>query len=153
MENRNQKMIDDLKKLVEFLEDRPTIEFSGGEQTFYVSCSVDELKDFAAQAGTTTKSHDATWFNLDKRIGSHIRIHAYTDRNAICEKIKVGEKVIPAREEKYIPGRVEPAEPERVIDVFEWKCPPSLLCGNAIVFPDPADVLQSAAESLTPKEN
>jgi hypothetical protein len=40
-----------------------------------------------------------------------------TNRNAVCEKVEVGTRVIPARE----------AEPEREVPEYKWVCPDSIL--------------------------
>lgn len=39
-------------------------------------------------------------------------------REEVCQRVKVGEKIIPAR-----PERTLPAEPEKREPVYEWECP------------------------------
>lgn len=39
------------------------------------------------------------------------------EKQKTCNRVKVGEKVIPAK-----PERLLPAEPQKVVDVYEWDC-------------------------------
>jgi hypothetical protein len=56
--------------------------------------------------------------------GTAIRINGF--KSNMCERVKVGTKVIPAKEQLVIPEHVIPATPERTEDVYEWKCSPFL---------------------------
>jgi hypothetical protein len=49
-----------------------------------------------------------------------IRMDYSGDRGEVCQRIVTGERVV---EEKYIPGRLEPAHTEEIV---EWKCNPIL---------------------------
>lgn len=64
-------------------------------------------------------------------------------RDEVCKKVEKSRKVIPAEPERTL---VIPAKEEHEEIEYGWECPDSLLRDNA-------DVLQSAVESLTPKEN
>jgi hypothetical protein len=48
--------------------------------------------------------------------GGH-RIRFLLEREAVCKKVQVGERLVPAR-----PETVLPATPEQVVPVYEWKC-------------------------------
>lgn len=81
----------------------------------------DQLAAAARWLGTCEKVVTEDWFSLVKTFGP-IALEALIERPQVCERVKIGEKVIPAQ-----PERVLPAEPERVEEVYEWQCPESIL--------------------------
>lgn len=152
MENRNAEMIKSLEELTQFLRDNPTIKFDHSF-TIYNHCGTkEELLECAPMIGACEKGANCEWYNLTKRFGSRIRGQWYINRQKICERVVVGEKIIPAKEEIRVPEQVLPAEPERRELVYEWKCPDSLLRPSEDdakqAKADDADVLQSANEAV-----
>ena len=77
--------------------------------------------------GRKDADNDGLLFFPELAAGSGLRIFGFKDR--CCERIQVGTKVIPAREETVLP-----AAPEQVIPVYEWHCAPFLET------PEPAEV-------------
>lgn len=90
-----------------------------------VYCADKERFQRAVKAigGAWSKKGGEDYFSAMKELcGEDDAIKVYTNREEVCERVKVGTKVIPAK-----PELVVPATEERVIDVFEWKCPESVL--------------------------
>lgn len=75
--------------------------------------------------GKTVKSSDGVYYSLRRNFGTAVTLDVTIQHQFLCERVKVGEKVIPAK-----PETVVPAQPERVEEVYEWKCPPSVLAGE-----------------------
>ena len=115
-----EKMVKDLRAMADFLEQK---EFTGrfGEVPVYIFCDSKEIfsKNVAAM-GSFAKSADS-WINATKRFGN-VKLEVTAERSVVCEKVKVGEKIIPATEEQIIP-----AKPERKEDIYEYKCPESFI--------------------------
>ena len=66
--------------------------------------------------GHCDKIVDETFYGLSKTFGGGVTMHWKAWRTSVCERVKVGTKVVPAE-----PARE--AQPERVEDVFEYQCP------------------------------
>lgn len=120
MDNPNAKFIVSLRDLADFLEAHPIKEVR--RQTVHVFCdSRQEFADELRKIGRAEKEYGAEWFWARKTFGP-IELQLSIERNLLCERVKTGERVIPAQ-----PERTLPAEPERVEEVYEWKCPESIL--------------------------
>jgi hypothetical protein len=138
--NNNAKLIDELREVIAFLEERPDFPSLGTCYTFYAFVrgddnlkAMDELRNAAKMMNGCKKSADAEWFNLTKEFGVNgagARIQVTRSRDKVCERVKVGEEVIPAQPERVEPEKVIPAAPERVVEKFEWRCPESLLAAK-----------------------
>lgn len=60
-----------------------------------------------------TKRYEDTDFNIDLEVpGTKSRMTFYTSRQAMCTRKFVGTEVIAAK----------PAEPEKVVDKYDWEC-------------------------------
>ena len=74
----------------------------------------------AARAfGHAEKTYTRTDFQLKKEFSGGISLTVHSEREVVCTPVVVGKETIP--------GRVEPATPERyiaerVVDKIEWKC-------------------------------
>lgn len=73
-----------------------------------------------ALGGHRTKDANGSYFTIIRSFGP-VDVHAYSDRNEVCERVVTGTKVIPAT---VIPAR---EIPERVEEIVEWKCPDGVL--------------------------
>ena len=111
----NQDLIDGLRAMADWIErsewpDKP-------HTSFNVFPGKDGFAEAVKRLGTCEKNFGETWFNAIKRFGP-LRIEICLQREQVCNRVKVGTKVIPARPEMLLA-----AEPERVEDVYEWECP------------------------------
>lgn len=119
--NEREKVVASLRELADWLESRPAVKFDTCP-TFDVYCGgAKEFPQIGREIGTADKVATDYHFSFRKMFGV-IRVDWFVDRDAICHKVKIGEKVIPAEAEKIIP-----AKPEQTVEVFEWVCPDSLL--------------------------
>lgn len=127
MSNRHQEMIDGLREFADWLESKGSDVIRDSHTTFYVFCNnKDEFaKTVKKIGGKTVKSSDGVYYSLRRNFGTAVTLDVTIQHQFLCERVKVGEKVIPAK-----PETVVPAQPERVEEVYEWKCPPSVLAGE-----------------------
>lgn len=129
--NRNQELIDDARKLLDFLEshpDLPEVYFASSTCTYCFVHEPKELAKIARTIGSFDKVSDSGHLNLRKMFGS-IKFDVAIRHDAICDKV-ITQRVVPAEPEKVIPAQVVPAKPERVIEVSEWVCPESILASD-----------------------
>jgi hypothetical protein len=84
-----------------------------------------ELSAFARAIGKVAKVYGDELVTLSKDFGSLLQLRMHANREAVCERVVVGTKVIPARSE-----RILPAEPEREEEIVEWHCTPVLEAAN-----------------------
>lgn len=117
--------ISGLRAVADFFEQNPEVEAEDYPHTFNFPGRTKEDLAVAAKAlGHAEKQVTDSHFVIHGVIGGHI-LDFYNNRDAICERIKVGEKVIPA---VTLPARAEAVIiPARIEEVYEWKCPDSLL--------------------------
>lgn len=121
-ENANAELIDGLRQLADWLEAHPIPRsYSGVDMNIFFD-DVTALVAGTRGWGRLEKKGQGDFYFLRKEFGSEVRLDANVRREVLCERVKVGERVVPAQ-----PERILPAEPEKVEDVYEWKCPDSLL--------------------------
>lgn len=96
----------------------------------------------ANAAGDVDKEVNSQLFKLVKDFGGGVKVEWVAYREAVCERVVVGTKIVPAE-----PERVVAAVPERTEEVVEWKCP-SLLKAAASVEMDTTPVLESPRQPL-----
>ena len=89
----------------------------------------------ARMLGTCDKSVTNDWFELQRNFGQ-IKLVVNIRRDSVCERVKVGERVVP---EQHLPAREAEIVPEHTENVYEWKCPEALLSGGqeSKQLPDP----------------
>lgn len=141
--NPHQQLIDDLRSLANFLEDRPTLRLSKNFD-IYTCVSPEEMKDIVRMCGTIEKKVENSTFDVVKRIGG-IKLTWFTSRENVCKRIKVGEKIVPAQEARTI--EIE-AKPETVEAIYKWECPDSLLRPDAEDNETDAVMPQAASEAI-----
>jgi hypothetical protein len=79
------------------------------------------LTDLVKRLGHAKKDYTEGFVNIDRRFGDHVRLHISAERQTVCERIVVGQRIVPAHDEYTVP-----AEPEKTVDIVEWKCAPIL---------------------------
>ena len=117
-----QGFVDGLREMADFVEGSDLDISTICNSTFFLFCQSKE--DFARQSralGTFKKESCGGYVNATKHFG-RLRLQVTAGHSLVCEKVKTGERVIPAK-----PEITTPAEPERVEETFEWKCPESFL--------------------------
>ena len=120
--------VDGLRALADFLEAHPDLIEIHLPATFHVFPGSDKAKfaRLALQLGTSEKSVDSSWYNVERSFGPH-KICVATSRSNVCEKIVVGSETV----------EIEEADPEVVaalpktkrtvtVEKTEWLCPESL---------------------------
>ncbi len=120
-----------------------TVEPAGLDLSFY-SLGIGEeektnLAIIAKVLETFDKVYSNDFFRITKSLpGLRITFVAY--RHNICEKVQVGEKEIP---EQIIEARAAEVIPAKMVPIYEWKCPDSLLASP----PQAADEAKSFGEA------
>ena len=126
---RNLEIAADLRKLADWLE-TSQIEININESTFYFFAqSKEDFTKAAKHLGKCKKVDAGDYFDLRKDIGN-LHVNLVCKREELCEKVQVGERVIPAEPERIVPEQRIEAQPEKVVPIYEWKCPPSILRGQ-----------------------
>lgn len=128
---KKSEYIKGIRNLADFLESKEFpeswINSYGGEESYpnpYLSLFVYKKEDFSLFSkliGGFKKSVTDSFLSFEKE-GSSFSMMVHGSRENICERVKIGTKIIPAKEEEIIP-----AEPEKEEDVYEWKCPESFI--------------------------
>ena len=128
MENANTQYIADMREFLDWLEANPGPRVNPDP----VLVSVHSDAEWASAIrwiGKAEKGANSEFFTLKRRFGS-IVLDLYRRRELVCERVKVGEKSFPAEPAKTI---VLPAREARIEDIYEWKCPESILRETADV--------------------
>jgi hypothetical protein len=124
--NDNPKaLIAGFRQLADFLEQRPELHkyLEYASETFNIFIKRAELAEIARVMGPVRKHSVDHWFYLARDFGP-VSLHAAITRDEVCQKVKTGTRVIPAQEARTVEIA---ATPERIEDVYEWKCPESIL--------------------------
>lgn len=141
--------IDGLRGLADFYETHPNLPAPVcTTEAVILPNSKQELAALARAAGSLEKTEYCDGYFLLKKDFGPIVFRLLVEKSKTCERVKVGEDIIPAEPEHVVPEHtvpeaVIPAKPERVIEKFEWKCPPSILANGS-----PAATVQPVTESV-----
>lgn len=126
--NKNSELIVALESLVAFLKDRPEFpELDGSQMSCLRFLSKEELPANVRLLGTCKKIVDDSYYTFTKDFGARLHLSVFTYRKELCQQVVVGEKLIPAQEEKIIPATIIPAKPEQIVPVYAWSCPDTIL--------------------------
>jgi hypothetical protein len=127
-----------LREMADWLEAHPDVPAPCSDIFNVFVKDKERFLEVRRAAGLSNKSGDANYVYFYKVFSGDIRLEINIKKELTCERVKVGEKVIPAKPARTIEL---PAEPEKREEVFEWRCPESLLKEN----PDPTTALANAA--------
>lgn len=102
-----------LHALAAFLEAHPDVPAPWGVQ---VDVFVAEKNELAAIARLTAwqKEYRDTWFSLHKAFSETVTLEVNIERDKVCRRVVTGTRVVAA-------------QPERVVEEFEWKCEDAIL--------------------------
>ena len=116
-------MIAGLRNLADFLEQTPEFDdFCLPLEVLSFAKGKMQLAATAKLIAPCIKQTCGDWFYFIRDFGGEVRIKACIERTALCEKVEVGKRIVPAR-----PETVLPATPEKEETVWEWVCPDSIL--------------------------
>ena len=122
MDKERVELIAGLRGLADFLETNPDVPAPWPTSFNVFVQSREQLQELTRQVGGTLKKHgDENFFYLRRAFGPvnyDINIH----RDQVCERVVTGKRIEPARAEVTLP-----AEPEREVDVYEWRCADAVL--------------------------
>lgn len=117
------------------------VHFADGKH--YPMDSKEGLAIIADRIGQCEKEY-GSYFTLIKKFAPGIAIQWMMIRDQVCEKIVTGTITRPAEPEKIIPAR-----PERVEELFEWKCAPIMA---ALPKPDSIEMPEEGEYLAQPEE-
>lgn len=121
MENltSQQKFSQALREVADFYDQHPEIKTPVlGEMTIF-GADKEQIALGARAFGKADKVFKGEYFSLIKTFPSGMRLEYFADRERVCERVKVGEEVIPAH---VIPAQEETIVEEKIKEVFEWRC-------------------------------
>lgn len=124
-ETNKQRFVSTLREIADYVESRP---FDANGHyfhvlgSFFLACkNAEQFGKNVAAAGTVEKTSDDNNLRAVVKFGDE-QFVILVPKDETCQRVKVGERVIPAKEEY-----TTPATEKRVEEVFEWKCPKSFL--------------------------
>lgn len=112
-----------LKRLVDLYENNELMPAPACSEA--VSIFAENLQHFLElrrSLGMHDKYGDDDWLSFRREITPMLKICLHVNKAKTCQRVLVGEKVVPASPEIRIP-----ATPERVEKEYRWVCPESLL--------------------------
>jgi hypothetical protein len=124
-----------LRALADFIEAHPDLTYPTYLRRPSVWCptSADEVAELirAAKADGVQieKQHSDTQRNVRFRFGA-VKAEALVNKDEVCERVVVGQKVELVPDPTYIPPDVPLVE--QVVDVTEWRCLPLLAPREAV---------------------
>lgn len=118
-------LIAGLREIADFYESRPNLPAAYGVNLSLVATSKAELASLVRAAGSLKKVEAYSPDNMKlSRMFGPIGFHILANKNDTCERVKVGEEIVPAKPARTVEL---PAEPEKVVERYEWRCPDSIL--------------------------
>lgn len=111
----NRQVAAGLREFADIIEDDPDLEHIGSVDIDLFPGQKKHIATWAKALGSCEKFYRSEIFGLRKTLGGPegLAVSVYVTRGQVCERVQVGTKVIPA-------------QPEREIPVYEWKCPDSV---------------------------
>ena len=123
------EFIKGLRDLADFLESREELTPACGQHFNVFANDPTEFALKARRLGTADKNAEdwSSYFTMVKTFGPH-QLELNILRASMCEKKKVGTKIVKKRDDKIVSELLK-AVPEVEVeeDVFEWVCPESIL--------------------------
>lgn len=122
-----------LRDLADFVDSHQDIELPYiNPFTAYGYSSKEDAAMLLRRLGGCEKKYEGELFALVKSFGP-LAIRYVFMRQAVCEAVVVGKRIVPAEPEKIVPAKVIPAIAAREEDVIEFRCQPILGRGASIV--------------------
>lgn len=135
LKETHQQALDGLRSFIDHLEANPELIDLIDHQTFYVFHYGNDVPEFARKAlllGTSRKSSDSDWFNVERKFGPLLTVQVSARHEAVCEKIVTDTQEVEVEEldpdlVKEALANVPMRKVTKTVEQFEWKCPPSLV--------------------------
>jgi hypothetical protein len=114
----------DLRAIADFIEAHPELHLPLLQRIDIFEADPKSLPKYAAAFGKAAKDVLGDNLFILRRTFGTIKLEANWTRDRVCERVVVGQReipdqIIPAKPEEFIPGHKE--------DVYEWRCPESIL--------------------------
>lgn len=120
-----QETIAGLRELLECLENGYAV--VPNYASFLIpATSREELLAIRAAYHLPSKDTSTGNFAFEREFRGGVKLRTYAPRETVCQRVKVGTKVMPATPEVTLP-----AKPERVEEIYDWICPDSILSGDS----------------------
>ena len=137
---------DGLRQVADFLEAHSEIELPEPTLTAYSLYSKEKAAATAramSQGGRCDKVFEDTLVRL-KRVFGTITLEYLGTRSSVCERVKVGTRIVP---EQYVapkPATEAQVIPEHEEAVYEWKCAP-LLAKPSVEIPEEMPMISAGS--------
>lgn len=112
-QERRSALIRGLRDLAAFLEQHPSVPMPVGTSLNAFVYTREEMREIA-RVGTWEKAYYDEWMALRKMFGDDIQFDINIARGQVCERVVVGTQTVPA-------------QPEKTVEIVEWRCADSLL--------------------------
>jgi hypothetical protein len=124
----NREFADSLRKVADFYEANPDFPQFLDEINVFERGGREALARQARCFGHCEKDVDDVWFMVKRDFGQiRLVLNAYRDK--VCERVLVRTEEVP---EHIIPAIAEEIVPAHKKEIYEWKCPDSLLNTTAV---------------------
>jgi hypothetical protein len=124
-QKRREEYIAGLREFADWLEAHPDFKMPWYGHTVNVFC--DKVADFVEArraAGLRDKTADPNYIMFAQKFSGGWKLDININKEKTCERVKVGEEIVPAKPARTVEL---PAEPEKVVEKYEWKCPESII--------------------------
>jgi hypothetical protein len=111
-----------LREFADWLELKPIDAPRSCRRILFCVHSTCDLIAVRRACALSEKNMEGDYVHFAKRFRGGISFSLFASKELTCERVKVGTKIIPAK-----PEMVLPATPEREEEIFEWRCPDSIL--------------------------
>jgi hypothetical protein len=96
------------------------------------------VRELRRSLGKVEKRITGGHFCLRRDFGGGVCIELNIPQDQVCKRVVTGHRVIPAK----------PAQPERVEEIVEWRCPESILAGTEAAIATAVDRLPRLRQNL-----
>lgn len=137
----NRELIDGMRACCDWMEENPIDTCSDVMLNVFPGDLARAIKGMGHLEKETKGDH---YFSLVKRFGPRVSVEWNKKREEVCERVLVGIEIIPAKPARTVEL---PEEPEKVEELYVWKCPESIL---AALKPEAAQPEPLPTEPATP---
>ena len=114
----------DLRAIADFIEAHPELKLPSLSRLDIFESDAKSLPKYAAAFGNAAKDVLGDNLFILRRTFGTLKLEANWQRDLVCERRIVGQReipdqIVPAKDEEFIPAHKE--------DVYEWRCPDSIL--------------------------
>lgn len=107
-----------LRELADFLESHPLVP-APYKPSLNVFTNTETEIPAIARCASWEKVYLDCWFTLARKFSGDVTLEVNVPRKQVCRKVRTGERVVPA-------------QPERIVEEFEWVCDEASLLGKEV---------------------